>query len=146
MESKTLSLDTTVADVPQTLALGGGATMVLTRGDELSNLEFFDPTGRLTLSLLMTPEGPVLRIAGVGVKVDVEGDLSFSADQVKLTGRERVDIVSGGEFHLDVAGRAFQNARSHEMISELGDIRLKANDDVRLEGERVMVNCEANGT
>lgn len=146
MEKTTFSLEPALADGRQSHALGGGATMVLSRRDELSNIEFFDPAGRLTLSLLMTPEGPVLRLAGVGLRIDVEGNLSFAADQVKFTGRERVEIASGGDFRVDAVGRSYQNARSHEMTSDLGDIRLKANDDVLLNGERVMVNCDKHGT
>jgi hypothetical protein len=131
---------------PQVLDLTGGASLVVTRNQGLSNIELFDQSGRLTLSLLMTPEGPVLKLGGAGLRLDVEGELSLAADRVKIAGREGVEITSGGDVVTNAVGRSHQNARSHEMISDLGDIHLKANDDVRLNGERVMVNCVPDGT
>lgn len=127
---------------PRTLELSGGGSLVLSESGERSRIELFDPSGQLTLSVVMTPEGPVLKLGGAGLKLDVEGELSFSADNVKIEGRESVEITSGGEMRTEAAGRSYQHARSHEIVSELGDVRLKANDDVRLNGERVMVNCE----
>lgn len=123
------------------LDLSGGNMLVLSRSQELSNIEILDPQGRPTLSVLMTKDGPVLKIGGAGLRLDVSGELSFSADKVRIEGREEVEIVSGGDIRSEAVGRSYQDARSHEIVSDLGDIRLKANDDVRLNGERVMVNC-----
>lgn len=132
---------------PRTLDLKGGGTLVLSEGEKQSQVQFFDPSGQLTLSVLMTPEGPVLRLGGAGLKLDVEGELSFAADKVKIEGREGVEIASGGDIRSKAVGRSYQDARSHEIVSDLGDVKLKANDDVRLNGERVMVNCPIrNGT
>lgn len=127
---------------PRTLELSGGGSLVLSESGERSRIELFDPAGQLTLSVVMTPEGPVLKLGGAGLKLDVEGELSFAADKVKIEGRESVEISSGGDMRSEAVGRSYQHARSHEIVSELGDVRLKANDDVRLNGERVMVNCE----
>lgn len=124
-----------------TVDLSGGNLLVLSRSEERSNIEILDSEGRPTLSVLMTSEGPILKIGGAGLRLDVSGELSFSADKVKIEGREGVEISSGGDMRSTAVGRSYQTARSHEVVSDLGDIRLKANDDVRLNGERVMVNC-----
>jgi hypothetical protein len=137
-------LKSPITDVvqPRTIDLNDGGRLVLSEKEKQSHIQLFDPAGQLTLSVVMTPEGPVLKLGGAGLKLDVEGELSFAADRVKIEGREGVEISSGGDVHTKAVGRSYQDARSHEIVSDLGDIRLKANDDVRMNGERVMVNCE----
>ena len=42
---------------------------------------------------------------------------------------------------VEAVGDVKSAGRSQEIVADLGDVRVKANDDVRLNGERVRCNC-----
>jgi hypothetical protein len=79
-------------------------------------LRIVGPQGGQSIEIALTPQGPVLRL-GSGAAVEVTGDLRLAGRTLTLHGREGVQVTSGG------------------------DVRVKANDDLRLDGERVLMNC-----
>jgi len=102
----------------------GGYHLVLERTETGGVLRLVGPDGAQPLEVAITPEGPVLRLR-TGLAVVVDGQLALTADQMslharralRLTSDEQVDIRSGG------------------------DVALRASDDVRLNGERIDLNC-----
>jgi hypothetical protein len=100
-------------------------------GGELVTIR--NPAGRVELEVRLTEAGPVLL---------------FDAAQLELraTGRIRADcesleIVTAGDAALRVGGELSTSARTTDIASTRGDVRIRANDDVRLNGERVKLNC-----
>jgi hypothetical protein len=79
--------------------------------------------GEVELSVRLTPEGPVLRLTGTRVEL--------AADQLALRCRE---------LDIDVGEAAAIRARSIGLEATLGNISLRANDDVEVEGERIWLN------
>jgi hypothetical protein len=98
--------------------------------------------GRVQLSITLTADGPVLRLEGTGLKIQTAGTLALDAEQIALHGRRGVAISSGGDASITVAGDLEARARIHNIVAELGNVNVRANDDVKLNGERVMMNCE----
>ena len=52
-----------------------------------------------------------------------------------------VMVSSGGDAAIHVGRDLEISARAQSLRAELGDISLKANDDIRLDGERIRNNC-----
>lgn len=75
------------------------------------------PEGGAGVEIALTPTGPVLRLAS-GLRMEVAGDLDIAAQNVRLLGRDDVRIEAGR-----------------------GDVSIRANDDIRLDGERIRNNC-----
>lgn len=98
-----------------------------------NGLTIVGPDGRNVVTVLWTPAGAVLRFEGNGLRLETPGTLALSADRVEIDGRQGVSIRSEGD--LDTRARI----QDHE--ATLGNVNIRANDDVRLNGERVMVNC-----
>lgn len=73
--------------------------------------------GAQAVEIALTPSGPVLRIAA-GMRIEVAGDLAIEAENLQLRGRDSVRIEAGR-----------------------GDVAVRANDDVLLDGERIRMNC-----
>lgn len=113
---------------------------VLTR-DDRSELALVGSDGKVRLRIEVTAEGPVLHVEGDGLKVRVEGDLALTADRLALVGRQELTLRSGGDLHVEAARDLHSQARIQHIKAELGNVNVRANDDVRLNGERVMVNC-----
>ena len=63
------------------------------------------------------------------------------ADRVAIHGREGVAITTDGDVAIVAAGDLETRARTQTIAAELGDVRVVANDDVRLTGERIRMNC-----
>ena len=91
------------------------------------------PGGDLLLTVLLTPSGPVLRFEGARLSLETSGDLALNARHVSIHGREGVRISSEGDFE--------SRARIQDITATLGNVNLRANDDVKLDGERILLNC-----
>lgn len=96
-------------------------------------LRLLGPGGGQRLEIAITPQGPVLRLHG-GLRIELAGELAVDAERIVLHGRQGLTLTSGADASIVAAGDL--NARA-----ELGDVAVRANDDVRLDGERVRMNC-----
>jgi uncharacterized protein (DUF2345 family) len=120
------------------LALAHGQRLAVETGNVL---RLFAADGQTTLTVLITPAGPVLQFSG-GLEIQAEGDLAVSGKRLALHGREGVAISTGGDLSLHADRDLHSLARIQNITADLGNVNVKANDDVRLNGERVMVNCD----
>ncbi len=111
-------------------------------GTELSLLEVLDPTGQLTLSVRISEEGPVIHISGAQLKVEATEKLSLHSNNIDIHAGELLSIRSEGRIEEEAATGKLSMAEEHEVRARLGDIKLKANDDIKLNGERVKLNCD----
>lgn len=96
-------------------------------------LRLVGPGGAQRLEIAVTADGPVLRLHS-GLKIELAGALAIDAATVSLHGREGLTLTSGGDARLAAAGDLVARA-------ERGEVSVRANDDVRLDGERVRMNC-----
>lgn len=121
------------------LDLGHGRHLLIERDGDGSTLQLLDTAGVAALRIRITAEGPVLELGG-DVKIRVGGTLDLEAERLRLAGRSGVEIASGGDLDLRAAGDAHASARQQELTAELGEVRIRANDDVKLNGERILLN------
>ena len=95
----------------------------------------------LQIEITMTARGPLVRAAATSLVIDAAEEISarcerFSIearDTVELRARESVQCASGG---------IRSEAAAIDMQATLGDVRMRANDNVQLLGEQVLLNCE----
>ncbi len=125
---------------PCLLDLAGGQKLLVDRTSEGNLLQFLSPGGLVTLTVEVTPSGPVIRFDG-GLKIQASGPLELDAARVAIRGAEGVSIESGGDARIAAAGDLDSEARVQNIWARLGNVNLKANDDVKLKGERIRLNC-----
>ena len=132
----------------QRLSLAGGQTLVLTRTEHpleafrrQDMLEVIGREGRPTLVIRVGPEGATVELAGGPVALKVDGDLRIEAERLQLHARDRLSLTSGGDAELAVAETLTTVAKRQSVTSTRGDFRILANDDVRMDGERIRMNC-----
>ena len=75
------------------------------------------------------------------LRLEASGGLAVDAKHVAIHGREGLTLSSGRDANIEVAGDLHSHARIQNLTADLGNVNVKANDDVMLNGERVMVNC-----
>jgi hypothetical protein len=136
-----------IVEREQQLSLVGGQTLMLTRSahplESLSEdlLEIIGPNGRPTVVIRVGADGASVELAGGPVVLKVDGDLRIEAERLQLHGSDRLSLSSGNDAELVVAESLTTIAKRQSVTSTRGDVRIQANDDVRLDGERIRMNC-----
>lgn len=128
-----------IRPVVDNIELAGGQRLLLRTDGEDSVIQI-ESSGVTVLSIRVTAEGAELLFED-GLKMRAEGKLTLDGDQVTIRAREELRLESGGEAHIQVTGDLYTEARVQNIKATLGNINLKANDDVKLRAERILLNC-----
>ncbi len=105
--------------------------------------------GEIELDVVLTEDGPRLRFKAADLALEANGKVQVDCDEFHV--RSKGDIIheADGNMGERVEGNAVTVVRGNLRVSACtagvratrGDVRLKANDDVKLEGERIKLNC-----
>lgn len=123
------------------IELAGRHRIDIHRGDGGDTLELIAGDGKLLLAIEISERGPVLRFDGPSLTIRASGEVAVTADRLALRGESGLKLTSGGDLEIAAQGDLRTTARTQTILADLGDVRIDANDDVRLDGERVLVNC-----
>lgn len=104
--------------------------------------------GEVELKLRITEDGPTLIFDQAGLALAGDGDLDLRCNKLRVQARGGVSLESGGDmtqrvagdFRLDARDDARIAAQAVELEAELGALDLRANDDLALNGLRVLLN------
>ncbi|MFO0619126.1 MAG: hypothetical protein U0414_41440 [Polyangiaceae bacterium] len=121
------------------IALADGYTAEATKSGD--RLDVTAPDGRVCLSIKLTPEGPRVEVSAAALAVTTTGSLSLSADSMRLAAKRDLAIEVGGDVRIDAGGEVVSRGLEQRIEATLGDVRIGANDDVRVDGERVLLNA-----
>ncbi|MBL0870507.1 MAG: hypothetical protein IBJ18_08030 [Phycisphaerales bacterium] len=141
----------------QTLLLAGNQRLVITRtrgkahpdnagptADVLAStdvLELLDPQGQPTITIRVSSAGAVVELGARSVTLNVQGDLGIAADNIAIHARESLNLSSAKDLTINANETLRQQAKRQAITSTLGDIDIRANDDVKVDGERIRMNC-----
>jgi len=133
------------------IALEGGYRLVVTRSGadgEAGAVALSAPGGDAILSIEMGPSGPTLRLHAARLELAAP-TLALDCDDLSLRARRSATVEVGGELRevlgkktTEVAGAASLEAREVAIEAREGGIELDANDDIRADGERILLNSE----
>ena len=85
----------------------------------------------------------MLRFEGAGLTLRAAGDLTLEARRLTLHAEESLALSTGGDLDVTVTGDLRSTARTPTITADLGDVRVEANDNVKIDGERVLSTAEA---
>lgn len=125
----------------RSVALAGDHRLVVTRGTEEDVLQVEGSDGNLHVEVVVTESGTRVRLEGGEVQIRSSGRLSLDGESVAIRGRDGVSLQSGADLEVDVVGVIKSEAHAQRLIARRGDTTIYANDDVRLDGERIKMNC-----
>ncbi len=106
------------------------------------------PKGDVQLRVELTPNGPVLHFSQAEVQINTDGAFRVNCDVLELSARSRMALRSGGDLQqraeqlheVSAGGRARVVGHDVRIAARRGNVELKANDDVRVDGERIWLN------
>jgi len=121
-------------DLEAKLELPSGRTIVCSDaegGGELVTIR--GAAGAVELEVRLTDKGPVLRFEAAAMELVTEGALRARCGSF--------EVEASGDIAQRAGGTLETRAHTTTITSTRGDVAIKANDDVRLNGERVKLNC-----
>jgi uncharacterized protein (DUF2345 family) len=76
------------------------------------------------------------------VSIEATETLRLEAKDLVLRALRELTLESGGNAAITIAGDLATRAAAQSITATEGEIQATANDDIRLNGERVMMNCD----
>jgi hypothetical protein len=120
--------------------LAGQHQLVVDRRPDRSLVHLRGGAG-ISLTIEITASGPVLRFQGPALAIDAGGALAISAETIAIHARQGLQLSAGGDARVAVGGDLEVTAAAQALRARLGDVAVRANDDVTLNGARVLLNC-----
>ena len=125
-----------------------GFTIELDAPQRRDEVRIVAPNGMLCLKIHMEQDGPRIEVAGQDLRVRAEGDLHFDCARFEVNASSDVSLSSGGDItqkargdlNLTAQGDLKSAAFAQEIRATRGDVHVVANDDIRIDGERVRLN------
>jgi hypothetical protein len=114
------------------LALRSGYVVDVQDGAGVETLSLQAPDGRLCLTIRLEPEGPVLEVSAAAVSVQAERELRLGCRRFEVEAEDDIVLRAGGAVHT--------TGFEQKLEATGGDVHIEANDDVRVDGERVRLN------
>ncbi len=125
----------------RSLKLIGGQRLVIEDDNQSSVLNLLSSNGNVSLSIIVTEDGPLLKFGCGDLVIQTEGSLAIDADRIALNGRSGMTLSTGGNLQIQAAGDFHSEARIQTISADLGNVNIRANDDVKCNGERILLNC-----
>lgn len=140
----------TTALAPQAVVLPSGRAIEVLSEPDADVLRFRAPNGECVLTIHLTDAGPVVRVTAAALEVSAPKRLSIDCEefQLRASGGAAIDVGGdlqervGGSVHRVARGDAISEAQHVRVDARPGGIELRANDDVRVTGERVLLNSD----
>jgi hypothetical protein len=130
------------SSAPRVVALDHGRSLVIEgegeAGGELVTLR--SPSGEIEIEVVITPEGPRLRLHAVDLALVASKRVTIDCEDLELRCTRDMSIEVGGDQREVIAGNARHEAHTTTIETRRGDLTIRANDDARVEGERVLLN------
>ena len=113
-------------------------------------LELFDKNGMLQMTIDVKEKGLMIQVNAASINLNATEELNLSGKKINITAAEQVNIKTKGNLVqqvdkdalMEVGGTNKMLAMVQKITATLGDVSIKANDDVKLNGERVKMNCD----
>lgn len=129
--------------------LPSGRVLEVTAAGAVDVVTIKSPSGQVELAVTLTADGPRLRFESAELELAATREVRVDCDRFTVRAKRDITHHAGGDFVQHIGGesrsevRGKLTTRSLEACIEAtrGNVNLEANDDVRLLGERIKLNC-----
>ncbi|MEZ4380356.1 MAG: hypothetical protein R3A79_03355 [Nannocystaceae bacterium] len=108
--------------------------------DAERRLDLHAPDGRLCVRLTLGEAGPQIEVLGASLAIRAERELTLACEQLEIDAEAGIRVRSRGDLELFADGALRTEAFEQRLVARRGDLSLEANDDVAVEGERILLN------
>jgi hypothetical protein len=122
------------------ITLAGGRQLVLRRDEGRDLLTLREASTGRALTITVTEGAVEVALHCAALALTTDGDLTIEAGRIALHGRRGLALATEGSAIVEVGESLVARASAHEITAVRGDVRVVANDDIQLEGERIRLN------
>lgn len=124
------------------VAVGMGWVATLEAGDHGALVRLRNAQrGTVNVEIVLTEEGPVIRASVAALEITAETDVRVSCDRFLVEARESFGVRAGQISH-EASGALRATASEVAVTARSGGVAIRANDDVSVHGEQVLLNCD----
>lgn len=123
------------------LALQAGYALDVSDGAGAQRLDVRAPDGKVCLSITIGPDGPRVELSAASLSISAQGAIELEGESVKLASRGNMVLKTGGDLIVEAEKAIEMSAFEAKIAATTGDLMLEANDDVRVDGERIRLNA-----
>lgn len=133
---------TTSTESPAT-SLGLGWTLTVDGAPPESRVRIAHPRDPRVIEFVisLTDQGPVVRGSSARLEFEAE-EIVHKCRSFAVEATDKVEIRSHADLHVEADAKASVGGAETTIFADAGDVQVRANDDVRLKGEMVLLNCE----
>ena len=125
----------------------GNALFIDTQKEEI---KITDKNKKVQLVITINESGLVIDINAAQLNINAEEELNLTGKKINIKATDQLHIKSAGnlvqqiekDVLSEVGGTNKMLAAVQKITATLGEVVIKANDDVILNGERVKLNCD----
>jgi uncharacterized protein (DUF2345 family) len=138
----------------KSIILPGGRSLEI--AEEAKALHIHGPQGEVEIEIELRDTGPIVRVRAAALQVETRGELSLSCERFEVRARDSIQLASQGDIRVtsdgDLAasvrgdvdvrasGHAHWEGKAVRIRARRGEAQIEASDEVRIEGERVLLN------
>ena len=97
--------------------------------------------GVVEIEIVLTADGPVIRAAAAALEIMAVSDVVARCNRFSVEARESFS-VRAPEISHEAVGAMRLEGGDVVVTARAGDVALHANDDVRVRGEQILLNCD----
>lgn len=127
-----------IRSIEQEIDLPGGQRLELSVDGDDTILKV-NAAGKTMVSIRITGNGAELNFED-GIQMRTQGNLTLDGERVIFRAREELRLESGGEVNICAKGDLNTEGRIQNICAKLGNVNVKANDDVKMRAERILLN------
>jgi len=144
MKTSTEKIENPIYEKP----LKKGHSLAILEKDQKDIIQVRNAQGISLFTIEVSNEGTNLNIEAENINIKATNNLNIESKTISIESKANTKITSNADFKQFTKGDAIfltegekiDTAKSQTIKSELGNVDLKANDDVTLKGERVKLN------
>ena len=122
----------------------------LSTNKELGEINITNSQNELQLNILITAAGIVINANANQLNIKASDQLNLQSKKINIDASDLLTLKSGGNFVQEVSKDALTEikgtnknlAKTQKIVATTGNIEMKANDNINLLGEQVLLNCE----
>lgn len=146
MKTQTEKTENPVYEKP----LKKGHSLAILEKNEKDVIQVRNAQGVVLFTIEVSNEGTNLNIEAENINIKANKSLQLSGETIDIKSKKKIFIKSEGDLNqyvkgnkvIETQGENIETAKTQCIKAYLGDVKLKANDDIKLNGERVKLNCD----
>jgi len=131
----------TVSREKQEIPLTFNRSLQVERTAAGDRLRIQSPDDEVELEVLITASGPVLRFKSVDIELQATKSVKVECEDYSVKASGSIHHETAGDMHLIAKENLEIEGKISSLRATRGDVKIKANDDVRVKGERIRLNC-----